>query len=91
MTGSNGEVNLAGWVEDTIDRTATSIEGIHKAIASIPLDVMRDSGFFEQTANDVSELQHRSLSAIYETVRDLNHRFASLASDLLQPGSADSK
>ncbi len=91
MTPQRAEANLAEWIQETVDRTATSIEGIHKSIAAIPLDVMRHSGFFEQTADDVRDLQDRSISAVYETVRDVNRRVVGLASDLLRPGSADSE
>jgi len=89
MTEQQAETNLSEWIQQTVDRTATSIEEIHKSIASIPLDVMRSSGFFEQTADDVSDLQDRSLSAVYDTVRDVNRRIGGLASDLLRPASAD--
>jgi len=91
MTQQHPEASLTEWIQETVDRTATSIEEIHKSIAAIPLDVMRHSGFFEQTADDVSELQDRSISAVYETVRDVNRRVAGLASELLRPGSADSE
>jgi hypothetical protein len=90
MTQHHPDANLAGWIQQTVDRTATSIEGIHKSIAAIPLDVMRQSGLFEQTANDVSDLQDRSISAVYQTVRDVNRRVLGLASELLRPGSWDS-
>lgn len=89
MTEQQAETNLAEWIQQTVDRTATTIEEIHKSIASIPLDVMRSSGFFEQTADDVSDLQDRSLTAVYDTVRDVNRRISGLASDLLRPASAD--
>jgi hypothetical protein len=91
MSELNADVNLAGWIGDTIDRTATSVEAIHKSIAEIPLDFLRQNGLFEKTTEDVGDLQDRSLSAIYETVRDVNRRFAGLASDLLQQGSVDSE
>jgi methyl-accepting chemotaxis protein len=91
MTQQHAEANLAGWIQETIDRTTTSIESIHKSIAEVPLDLLRQSGLFEQTTEDVSDLQDRSLTAIYDTVRDVNRRFAGLASELLQQGSGESK
>jgi hypothetical protein len=91
MSEHRAEENLAGWVGETIARTATSIEAIHKSIAEIPLDLLRQSGVFEQTADDVSDLQDRSISAIYDTVRDVNRRFSGLASDFLQQGSTGSE
>ena len=91
MTQPHREVNLVDWVQETIDRTTTSIEEIHKSIAEIPLDVMRHSGFFEQTAEGVRDLQERSIGAVYDVVRDVNRRVVGVASDLLRPLSADSE
>lgn len=91
MTELTREMSLAEWIEEVVDRAATSAEEIHKSIVEIPLDVMRDSGFFEQTADDVSDLQGRSISAVYDVVRDANHRVMGLASELLRPRSADSE
>jgi hypothetical protein len=91
MSDLNADVNLAGWIGDTVDRMATSVEAIHKSIAEIPLDFLRQNGLFEKTTEDVGDLQDRSLSAIYETVRDVNRRFAGLASDLLRQGSMESE
>ena len=91
MTEQNREASLTDWIEETIDRTATSIEEIHRSIAEIPLDVMRGSGFFEQTADDVRDLQERSIGAVYDLVRDANRRVMGLASDLLRPRDADSE
>jgi len=85
MTQQQREASLTEWIEETIDRTATSVEEVHKSIAAIPLDVMRSTGFFEQTADDVSSVQERSISAVYDVVRDVNRRVVGLASDLLAP------
>ena len=81
MAEQHLEVSLTDWILETVDRTATSIEEIHKSIARIPLDVMRDSGLFEKTAEDVSDLQERSIGAVYDVVRDTNRRVLGLASD----------
>ena len=91
MAEQHLDENLADWIQETIDRTATSIEEIHKSIAEIPLDLMRSGGVLEQTADDVSDLQERSLAAVYDVVRDANRRVMGLASDLLRPPSADAE
>ncbi len=89
MSDQSTDANLAGWIGETIDRTTTSVEAIHKSIAEIPLDFLRQNGLFEQTAEDVRDLQDRSISAIYDTVRDVNRRFSGLASDLLRERVAE--
>jgi hypothetical protein len=91
MTEQTFEGRAAHWLEDTVDRTATSIEEIHKSIAEIPLDVMRRSTFYAQTAEDVSDLHERSIGVVYDTVRDVNRRIFGLASHLLRPQDDDTR
>jgi hypothetical protein len=85
MTTEGRVAKQVSWVEETIHLTTTAIEEIHKSIAEVPLEVMRRSGLFEKTADDVGELQERSISAVYGAVRDVNRRICGLASDLLDP------
>ncbi len=85
MDKSQRDVNLVDWIQDTVDRTATNIEGVHRSIAEIPLDVMRSTGLFVQTAEDVGDLQARSIGTAYDIVRDVNRRVFGLASDILGP------
>jgi hypothetical protein len=85
MTSEARVTKRASWVEETIDLTTTAIEEIHKSIAEVPLEVMRRSGLFEKTADDISELQERSISTVYGAVRDANRRICGLAADLLDP------
>jgi hypothetical protein len=83
--------NLASWIQETVDRTTTSIEEIHQSIAQIPLDVMRQTGVFDKTADDVGDLQKRSISAVYGAVRDINRVICGVASDLVDPALSDSE
>ena len=91
MTEQHREASLAEWIQETVDRTATSIEEIHKSIAEIPLDVMRSTGHFEQTAADIGDVQERSIGALYDVVRDVNRRVVGLAADLLRPHSVNAQ
>ena len=91
MTEQHLDESLADRIQETIDRTATSIEEIHKSIAEIPLDLMRSAGVLEQTTEDMSDLQERSIAAVYDVIRDANCRVMGLASDLLRPPSADAE
>ena len=91
MTNEHREASLIDRIQETVERTATNVEEIHKAIAEAPLDVMRHSGLFEQTSDDVSELQERAIGAVYDAVRDISRRVTGLASDLLQPPAGDAE
>ncbi len=80
---------MADQVVEVVDRSATKIEEIHRSIAEIPLDWMRQTGLFERTADDVRDLQEQSIGLAYDVVRDVNRRVGGLVSDLLRPHSAD--
>jgi hypothetical protein len=82
---SKRDETLTGWIRDTVDRGATSVEEIHKSIANLPLDVLERNGLFEQTAAEVRKIQDQTLGAVYDLIRDVNERVSELTSDLL-PG-----
>jgi hypothetical protein len=75
---------LTNLIQDVVDTGATSVEAIHRAIADVPLEVMARNGLFEQTAADVRRIQDRSIGALYDTIREVNHRVTELASQLLE-------
>ena len=89
MAQPQREESLGDWLGEVVDRTVTSVEEIHRSIAEIPLDLMRQSGFFEQTAEDMSDLHERSIGVVYDLVRDINRQVTSLVSDLLWQRSFD--
>jgi len=80
---------LTDMIQDVVDKGATSVEEIHRAIADLPLEVMTRNGLFEQTAADVRRIQDRSIGAVYDTIREVNHRVTELASKLLEENAAD--
>ncbi len=82
--------SLTARLQDTVDRGVTGVEGIHRSIAELPLEVMERNGLLEKTAADVREIQDRSIGAVYDVIRDVNRRIGELASELLdgQDGEA---
>lgn len=80
---------LTQMIQELVDKGATTAEEIHRAIADLPLEVMTRNGLFEQTAADVRRIQDRSIGAVYDTIREVNHRVTELASQLLEEPAAD--
>ena len=91
MTHSTHDETPIEQIQAAVDLGVTHIEGIHRAIAELPLDLMKRNGLFDQTAAQVRKLQDRSIGAVYDLVRDVNRRIGELASDLLSPRGADSE
>ncbi len=78
------EKKLVQRIQEAVDRGATTAEEIHSSIASLPLEILENLGLFESTARDVKRIQEDSLGAIYDRIRDINHKVGRLAADLLE-------
>lgn len=77
------EQKLARLIEGVIDKGASTAEEINRAILDLPVSVLESLGL-EDAAEDVKQIQDRSIGAIYQLVHDINHKVADLASDLLE-------
>jgi hypothetical protein len=78
----------AGAIEEVVDRGARDVEEIHRSISDLPFTVMRRLGVMEETLKEVKRIHDTSVGAIYETIRDVNHKVAKLADDLIEEGRA---
>ena len=75
--------NLIRLIQDAIDRGATTVEDIHKAIADLPLKMLEESKLLREPAKEVRRVQDHTIGAIYKLIRDVNERVGRLASGLL--------
>jgi predicted RNase H-related nuclease YkuK (DUF458 family) len=75
--------SLTELVEDAVTRGATTVEEIHKSIADLPLKLLEETELFRKAAREVRHAQDRAIGAIYDLVRDTNHRVAKLVSELI--------
>jgi hypothetical protein len=74
---------LAKFIQDAIDKGATTVEEIHKAIADLPLKILEESELLRGPAKEVIRVQDQTIGAIYDLIRDINKRIGTLASELL--------
>ena len=75
---------LSRLIQDEIDKGATTVEEIHKAIADLPLKMLEESDLLKGPAKEVRRVQDRTIGAIYDLVRDINHKVGTFASDLTE-------
>jgi hypothetical protein len=80
---SSERIALTRFIQDAIDRGATTVEDIHKSIADLPLKVLEESELLRGPAKEVQRLQDRTIGAIYDVIRGINQQVGTLASDLL--------
>jgi hypothetical protein len=75
--------DLARFVQDAIDKGATTVEDIHKAIADLPLKILEESELLKGPAKEVRRVQDHTIGAIYDVIREINQQVGTLASTLL--------
>jgi hypothetical protein len=75
--------DISGAIHDTINESATAIEGIHRSIAALPLDVLAAIEPLEETVGEVRDLQSRAIGSVYGLVRKVNTRIGEITSEVL--------
>jgi hypothetical protein len=75
--------DISEVIHDTINESATAIEGIHRSIAALPLDILATIKPLEETAIEVRDLQSRAIQGVYGLVRKVNTRVAEITSEVL--------
>ena len=78
-----GTVRLAARIREAVDRGADRAESIHKKVAQLPLAPFAGMEPLEDALKDVRRIQDRSIGAIYDLVRDINHEVVRLAEEWL--------
>ena len=69
--------NLVPTVHDTIDDVTRAVEDIHKSVADLPFDLFGRLTSLE-TLDPVRDGQARSITAVYDLVRQVNARVRQL-------------
>jgi polyhydroxyalkanoate synthesis regulator phasin len=88
MAGQNAEKKLTELVQEMVDRGARTAEDIHRAVGDLPVTVLERLGL-DQTAEDVKRIQDTTIGGIYDLIRDVNHKVAKLADEILEQGKLD--
>ena len=80
--------DIADLVEEAIDRGATTVEEIHKAIADLPLKVLEEIQILKKPIREFRRVQDRSIGVVYDLIRQINERINKLASNMLRKRKA---
>lgn len=87
----SGSARLAARIRDAVDRGADRAESIHKKVAKLPLAPFEGMDPLQSTLKDVRNLTDRSIGALYDLVRDINHEVVRLAEEWLALAEAPAK
>ena len=79
----SNRIEIAKLVEGAVDKGATTAEEIHRSIADLPISILPSLGVTEEASKEAKDIQDKTIGAIYELVRDINHEVAGLARDII--------
>lgn len=74
---------LKDLVQTAIDKGATSVEDVHKAIANMPLNVLEKIGPLETPAKEFKRIHENSVGAVYDIIRKVNNQVGEIAGSLI--------
>jgi predicted DNA-binding protein len=74
---------LAKFIEEAIEKGATTVEDVHKSIANLPLKILEESELLRAPAKEVRRVQDHTIGAIYDLIRHINEQVGTLAAELL--------
>lgn len=79
---------LQQFVQESIDKSTSSIEEIHKRVASMPLDFLARIELLKNAAEGSKEVLNRSTGNVYETIRLVNRKVGEVTARLLGEGGS---
>jgi hypothetical protein len=72
---------LKDFIQEAVDRGATSVEQIHQHIAELPFEAMEKSGLLNDDKLKLRDKQRRTIGMVYEAIRRINREIGQLISD----------
>ena len=72
---------LKDFVQEAIDRGATSVESIHQYIAELPFDALESTGLLNEDRLKLRDRQRKTIGTVYDAIRRINREIGQLISD----------
>lgn len=75
---------IKDMVQEAIDKGATSVEEVHKAIAMIPFEAAERAGLLDDENQEKRELVLQPIGFVYDKIREINKLVGDMASDIFE-------
>lgn len=75
---------LVTLVQEAIENGATTVEEVHRSVASMPLEALKNIEQISPTVQKVQEIQDRTIGNVYDTIRMVNMQVGDIAKSMLE-------
>jgi hypothetical protein len=79
---------IRAMVQDAINSGATTVEDIHKKIASMPLATFKNVEGVGSWAQSTEDMTHATIGTIYESIRQVNDQVGQISKQMLEASGA---
>ena len=74
---------LLDLIQVAIDKGATSVEDVQKAVANKPLNILEKIAPLKTPVKGIREIQNQTIGSVYDIIRTINQEVNVMAKDLL--------
>ena len=75
---------LKDFVQEAVDRGATSVEQVHQFIGALPFEALEKAGLLKEDHLQLRDKQRRAVGLVYEAIRNINRQIGELISDQIE-------
>ncbi|HXG28599.1 MAG TPA: hypothetical protein VNJ47_07110 [Nevskiales bacterium] len=72
---------LKDFIQEAVDKGATSVEQVHQYIADLPFEALERSGLLRDDRLGLRQKQRQTIGMVYDAIRRINREIGQLVSD----------
>lgn len=72
---------LKDFIQEAVDRGATSVQAVHEYIADLPFEALQQTGLLKEEATGLQQKHRQTIGVVYDAIRRINREIGQLISD----------
>ena len=72
---------LKDFIQEAVDRGATSVQAVHEYIADLPFEALEQTGLISEEKAGLRQKHKQTIGVVYDAIRRINREIGQLISD----------
>lgn len=72
---------LKDFIQEAVDRGATSVQAVHEYIADLPFEALEQTGLINEEKAGLRQKHQQTIGVVYDAIRRINREIGQLISD----------